>query len=209
MFKDIREKRSSMSYLILVLLWVLFYFFHSVFASLNIKRKFKAVMGRYYIWYRLLYSIFATFHFLLIFVYSATLIEQRMLNQSPLFTYIGYMLAGLGTIILVKSFKHFSNLKFVGLTLHDDLKEKEKLITKGIHEYIRHPIYTGLILIFLGYFFYQPSPSSMVHFIMLLAYLPFGIHFEEKKLIATYGEDYRKYKKAVPSLFPFKLKKTA
>lgn len=198
-----------MSYLILVLLWVFFYFFHSVFASLNIKRKFKAVMGRYYLWYRLLYSIFATGHFLLIFVYSATLIEQRMLNQSPLLTYIGYMLAGLGTIILVKSFKHFSYLRFVGLTLHDDLKEKELLITKGIHEYVRHPIYTGLILIFLGYFFYHPYPSSMVHFIMLLAYLPIGIHFEEKKLIAIYGEDYRKYKKTVPSLFPFKLKKTA
>jgi methanethiol S-methyltransferase len=198
-----------MSYLILVLLWVLFYFFHSFFASLNIKRKFKALMGRYYIWYRLLYSIFATVHFLVIFVYSATLIEQSMLNPSPLLTYIGYMLAGLGTIVLVKSFKHFSNLKFVGLTLHDDLKEKERLITKGIHEYIRHPIYTGLILIFTGYFFYQPSPSSMIHLMILLAYLPIGIHFEEKKLIAAYGEDYRDYKKTVPALFPFKLKKTA
>lgn len=119
------------------------------------------------------------------------------------------MLAGFGTIILVKSFKHFSNLKFIGLMLHDDLNEKEKLITKGIHEHIRHPIYTGLILIFLGYYFYRPSPSSMVHFIMLLAYLPIGINFEEKKLIAIYGESYRKYKKTVPALFPFKLKKTA
>jgi len=198
-----------MFYLILILLWVLFYFFHSLFASLNIKRKFKALMGKYYIWYRLLYSISATVHFLLIYVYSATLIEPLMLNQSPFLTYIGYMFAGLGTIILVKSFKHFNNLKFVGLTLHDDLKEKEQLIIKGIHEYIRHPIYTGLILIFLGYYFYQPSPSSLVHFIMLLAYLPIGIYFEEKKLIYSYGDNYRRYKKSVSALIPFKLKKTA
>jgi protein-S-isoprenylcysteine O-methyltransferase Ste14 len=198
-----------MFYLILILLWVLFYFFHSLFASLNIKRKFKALMGKYYIWYRLLYSISATVHFLLIYVYSATLIEPLMLNQSPFLTYIGYMFAGLGTIILVKSFKHFNNLKFVGLTLHDDLKEKEQLIIKGIHEYIRHPIYTGLILIFLGYYFYQPSPSSLVHFIMLLAYLPIGIYFEEKKLIYSYGDNYRRYKKSVSALIPFKVKKTA
>lgn len=132
-----------------------------------------------------------------------------MLNQSPMLTYIGYMLAGLGTIILVKSFKYFNNLKFVGLTLHDDLKEKEQLIIKGIHEYIRHPIYTGLILIFLGYYFYQPSPSSLVHFIMLLVYLPIGIYFEEKKLIDSYGDNYRKYKKTVSAIIPLKLKKTA
>lgn len=198
-----------MSYLILVFLWVLFYFFHSFFASVNIKRKFKAVMGRYYIWYRFLYSIFATGHFLLIFFYTSTLSERPMFNQSPLTTYIGYMLAGLGTIVLVKSFKHFNNLKFVGLILHDDLKEKEVLVTKGIHGYIRHPIYTGLISIFLGYYFYQPAPSSLLHFIMLLAYLPIGIHFEEKKLIAFYGDNYKKYKNNVPALFPVKLKKTA
>jgi len=198
-----------MSHLILVVLWAIFYFLHSLFASLNIKRKLQGKMGNSYKWYRLIYSFSSTVLFLAIFVYAGVFESKMLLTPTPRLTYLAFLTAGLGTIILVKAFKHFQSMEFIGLVPQDDLDKKGDLIRKGIHQYVRHPIYSGLILIFLGYFFYLPTISSLIHLALLLAYLPFGIFFEEKKLIEVFGEDYRKYRQEVPSLIPFKTKKAA
>lgn len=198
-----------MSHLILVVIWVIFYFLHSLLASLNIKRKLQGKLGSAYKWYRLLYSFSSTILFLAIFVYAGLFESKLLLNPSRGLTYLSFMTAGLGTIILVKAFKHFNSMTFIGLVPHDDLEEKGSLIRKGIHQYVRHPIYSGLILIFLGYFFYLPTLSSMIHLMALLVYLPFGIYYEEKKLIALFGEKYIKYKREVPALIPFTSKKAA
>lgn len=196
-----------MSYLVLVFLWALFYITHSIFASLNFKQKMKSWLGKAYVWYRLLYSLFSTVLFLYIFIYASALEKWALLAITDMTTYIGFMLAAMGTIILVKAFKNFSTPKFVGLKPHDDLKDTGEFIHTGIHSYIRHPIYSGLILIFLGYFFYQPFMSSLIHFLCLIIYLPFGISYEEKKLIILFGEKYEKYKINVPSLIPRLTKK--
>ncbi len=198
-----------MSYLILVILWVLFYFLHSFLASLNIKRKIKGMMGRQYIWYRLLYSVFALFHLMVILIYAAGIPQSLLFDKSPFLTYLGYMGAAFGTIVLVRSLKYISGKKFLGVSPHDDLEDQGNLVSKGVHSYIRHPIYAGLILIFFGYFLYQPYPTSLVHLALLLVYLPFGIYFEEKKLISIYGKAYIRYQKEVPSLIPYKRKRTA
>ncbi|ERM84075.1 hypothetical protein P872_00775 [Rhodonellum psychrophilum GCM71 = DSM 17998] len=198
-----------MSHLILVVLWALFYFLHSLLASLNIKRKLQGKMGSAYKWYRLIYSFSSSILFLAIFVYAGLFESKMLLNSSPGLTYLSFLTAGLGTIILVKAFKHFQSMEFIGLAPHEDLDKKGDLIRKGIHQYVRHPIYSGLILIFLGYFFYLPTLSSMIHLVALLVYLPFGIYYEEKKLTALFGEEYKKYKEEVPALIPFKTKKAA
>lgn len=197
-----------MAYLILVILWVLFYFLHSFLASLNIKRKIKGMMGRQYIWYRLMYSLFATLHFMAILIYSAGIQQFVLFEKTPFMTYLGYMAAAFGTIILVRSIKYINGSKFLGISAHDDLEDQSPLVVKGVHGYIRHPIYSGLILIFIGYFLYQPYPTSLVHLLMLLVYLPFGIHFEEKKLISIYGKAYQNYRKEIPALIPYKRKRT-
>jgi protein-S-isoprenylcysteine O-methyltransferase Ste14 len=117
------------------------------------------------------------------------------------------MLASFGTIIIVRSFKAFSKKKFVGLEPRDDLDVQEDFITSGVHSYVRHPIYSGTVLIFLGFFLFEPTLSSAAHVVMLLLYLPFGIYFEEKKLIDIYGEKYIQYREQVSALIPLKKKK--
>lgn len=196
-----------MLYLILVILWVLFYFLHSLLASLNIKRKIKGWMGRQYIWYRLLYTVFSTVFIFGILIFSTTFSESDILAKTPTTTYLGYMLASFGTIIIMRSFRSFSKKKFIGLQPHDDLEHKEEFVVTGLHSYVRHPIYSGTVLMFLGFFFFEPTVSSIIHLVMLLVYLPFGIYFEEKKLIEIYGSKYLQYKKEVASLIPLKKKK--
>jgi protein-S-isoprenylcysteine O-methyltransferase Ste14 len=193
-----------MSYLVLVIFWASFYFLHSVFADMKIKRKFKGWLGPKFIWYRLLYSLFASVHFLGILVFTATLQENRLFGILPVTSYFGYVLATFGTIILVKSFQKLSPFEFIGFSPADEFTKDDQLVFSGLHAYIRHPIYAGLLLIFLGYTLVQPVLSSMVHLGMLVAYLPIGIYLEEKKLIARFGRAYIDYRKRVPSLIPRK-----
>jgi methanethiol S-methyltransferase len=198
------QKVLAMQYLILVLLWVLFYFLHTSLASLNIKRKIKGWVGEKYKWYRLAYTVLSTVFIFGILIYSSTLAEIEILRKTAMTTYLGYMLASFGTIIIVKAYKYFSKSRFIGIDPHDDLIEDEAFVTSGLHAYVRHPIYSGTALVFFGYFFFNPTLSSLLHVAMLLLYLPIGIHFEEKKLIEIYGEKYRQYKSKVSSLIPLK-----
>lgn len=193
-----------MGYWVLVIFWASFYFLHSVFADMKIKRKFKGWLGPKFIWYRLLYSLFATIHFLGIFVFTGTLQEIPIFAAFTLASYFGYMLATFGTIILVKSFQKLSPFEFIGFSPSDEFTKADRLVVSGLHAYVRHPIYSALILIFLGYSLVQPMPSSLVHLGMLIIYLPIGIYLEEKKLIEKFGQAYIDYKKKIPALIPRK-----
>ncbi len=191
-----------MGYLTLTFAWAIFYISHTALASLNIKRKIKGVMGNAYKWYRLVYTLFSSLFFLGIFLYAAMLNPNFILKQTDLLTYLGYMLATFGTIISVKAFKRVRISQFLGLKPQDDLTKSEPFISQGLYANVRHPLYSGLILIFVGYFFFQPNWVALVHLASLLVYLPFGIYYEEKKLMEIYPEAYPAYQRDVPALIP-------
>jgi methanethiol S-methyltransferase len=193
-----------MKYGVLIAMWLLFYSSHSMMAGAKIKKKFRGIMGKSYKWYRFVYSLFSGLLFLYILLYSATIPAIPILMPSQLLVYLGFVMAGFGTIIAVKAFKGLSIARFLGIIPHDDLSFVEPLHTGGLYRWMRHPMYAGLILIFLGFFLYLPYISSLIHLAALLIYLPFGIYFEEKKLIALYGDEYRAYQARVPALFPIK-----
>ncbi|SHN20346.1 Protein-S-isoprenylcysteine O-methyltransferase Ste14 [Cyclobacterium lianum] len=163
-------------------------------------------MGNSYKWYRLSYSLVASFIFLAIFLFAGSIDPIWLFERSNGTTYLGFMLATFGTIIAAKSMKQVELSRFLGLKPHDDLRETEPLIKTGWYQYMRHPLYAGLILIFAGYLFYVPNMASLIHLLALLSYLPFGIYYEEKKLREQYGEKYVRYQNKVPPLIP-RLKK--
>lgn len=161
-------------------------------------------MGNSYKWYRFVYSFVSTLCILALLFYSGTIPPHYLLNQTDGIQYIGYMLATFGTIISVKSMKGISVKRFIGLSPHDDLKENDGLVTEGLYRWVRHPLYAGLILVIMGYFFFLPTLASIIHLIALLVYLPVGIYFEEKKLISLHGQAYIDYQKTVPPIIPTK-----
>ncbi|KEO72049.1 methyltransferase family protein [Anditalea andensis] len=191
-----------MSYILLLMSWALFYFIHSVLASLKIKRNIHRYMGKGYKWYRFFYALISLSLFVIIFFYGATIPTVILFPTGDFGEYMALMLSGIGTIILIKAFKFFGPLRFLGLPLHNDLHEPQELIVQGIHRYLRHPVYLALIFIYLGFFLYMPTTVSLVHLVALIIYIPIGIYFEERKLITIFGPAYEDYKKEVPSLLP-------
>jgi len=85
------------------------------------------------------------------------------------------------------------------------LKQDHELIEAGPYRWIRHPIYTGLLLAFLG------TALRTGEWRGLLAVLIVGLSFwrklrlEERWLIEHFGERYEAYRKRSKALIPFVL----
>ena len=139
--------------------------------------------------------------FLGIVLQSLYIPHEILMNQSAFTTYLGYLFASFGTIVVVKASKQISMSSFLGLNPSVEFST-EKLVVQGWYAYVRHPLYAGLMLIFGGYFLISGSYSAVVHLGFLLIYLPIGIYFEEQNLISVYGDQYRGYRKKVPAIIP-------
>lgn len=190
----------------MILSWGLFYSLHTALASGKLKRFLEAKWPQEMKWYRLFYTLFSTLLFIGILVQALFLPNQKMLETSPNLSYVGYMLATLGVVLTSRSLKEISFSSFLGLSGKKN-EPTEHLVIRGIYSKIRHPLYLGLILIFLGYFLVSGTVGALIHLSCLIGYLPFGIYFEEKNLLKKYGEAYADYQKTVPAIFPLKLKK--
>lgn len=84
------------------------------------------------------------------------------------------------------------------------IKEDHRLITEGIYAYIRHPIYTSYILLFIGYVVVFHAPISALLFAVVLA-IWYGsrISLEESMLVEKFGDAYREYRTKTKRLIPF------
>lgn len=148
--------------------------------------------------YRLFYSIISIVGLLpigwfMLFTPPRPLMESTLINRFP-----GLLMATYGLFYLRFAFRQYSLPSFLGLRP----EASDRLIREGVLNQVRHPLYSATILLMVGYFVYSPNLSSLVTMLCILAYLPIGIWLEERKLIATFGEEYRRYQREVPMLIP-------
>lgn len=178
--------------------WAVFYTIHSSLAASKLKRILKAKWPNFYKNYRVFYSFLSLVLFFLLMIQASFLPPASLFYPIPIVVHLGYLVATLGVIILLRSIREISLKKF----LFESETQTNHLIIKGIYSRIRHPLYLGLVLIFGGYFMVSGTWGAGVHLACLILYLPFGIHFEEKNLLELFGEKYQEYQKQVPALFP-------
>lgn len=82
--------------------------------------------------------------------------------------------------------------------------KRQKFITTGIYRYMRHPIYFGLFISWLGYTFVMRSLEGIIAAVaLLLPALYYRVYVEEKALIARFGEKYKQYRRRTIGLLPF------
>ncbi len=76
-----------------------------------------------------------------------------------------------------------------------------QLIQNGLYKYIRHPIYTGILTLFLGYSLYVASGYKLFITLLLLVLFIFKSRYEEKRLALTF-KAYSEYKKTTGRFLP-------
>ena len=76
------------------------------------------------------------------------------------------------------------------------------MIRKSVFGMVRHPIYLGEILFFLGFLILSLSLAAMAVWVVAVAFLHFIAKYEEKLLLARFGDEYAKYLREVPRWLP-------
>lgn len=108
-----------------------------------------------------------------------------------------------GAAILLVAIRGYDGGRFSGLAQLRDAEADadEALRTDGLHRYVRHPLYFGLLLLLWGA---VDSRFTFDTALLATAYLWIGTVSEERKLIALYGAAYRDYRRRVPAILPWR-----
>jgi len=83
------------------------------------------------------------------------------------------------------------------------VKEDHELITSGPYAVVRHPIYTGLLVGFLGSAVARGEWRGILAVALVFAALWFKLRLEEKWMQAQFGESYGAYPRKVAALVPY------
>ena len=105
----------------------------------------------------------------------------------------------LGVIILVLAlYLARTGMKIV----FGEVTEKPGVIRKGPFRFVRHPIYLSEILFYLGLLMFRTSLAAAFIWILAIVFFVYIARYEEKLLLARFGEDYRAYMREVGMYLP-------
>ena len=186
-----------MNHFILAAGWILYFALHSLMAAEGVKQIVSQVFGNAFRYYRLLYTFISSVGLIALLTLNGSIQGDYFFDHGGLVRYLSLMLTTFGVMTIQIAFRQYKLKSFLGFTA-----EKNDLSIEGILKHIRHPIYTGLILVTIGFFLFIPNLPTLVSCLSIFIYLPIGIYLEERKLIRMFGEKYILYKQNVPAIIP-------
>jgi protein-S-isoprenylcysteine O-methyltransferase Ste14 len=187
------------------ILWGLYYALHSVYAATPVKAWFKRQIPTVYPYYRFIYSTFATVGLLYVGWLQLVIPKQAIWEGHESFPILGTMVLGLGGLLCFGALRNYKLKEFMGISQVEykgDLP-KDELKTSGFNGIVRHPLYLSLIVFFVGYLGINFFVEDLVFVLVTIGYIAVGTFFEEKKLMALYGNEYADYKAKTYRLIPY------
>jgi protein-S-isoprenylcysteine O-methyltransferase Ste14 len=153
-------------------------------------------------WAGILYILVASSGFI-VSLYDFVVIQNLNLrvNISALF---GILLLIIGGILRITSRKALTKAGF-GLVNSGRLQivEDQQLVTDGVYQHVRHPLYLGEITRNLGFAIMLSSLVGLTVMLVGNVFLGFRLEREEKMLIEEFGHGYTEYRKRTKKLIPF------
>ncbi|KAF5095016.1 hypothetical protein D0Z00_003305 [Geotrichum galactomycetum] len=135
-----------------------------------------------------------------------TFIFSRIYSQFIVFSWLttplGLLLVVAGQLVrslaMIQASSNFSHI------VATRRAEKHQLVTHGVYSLSRHPSYAGFFYWALGTQILLRNPFSFVLFAALLwRFFKERIDDEEQYLLVFFGNEYKKYREATPTLIPF------
>ena len=140
--------------------------------------------------------LFVGIQFLLFLIY---LLDFRLIdfslnsilrNSALVLTILGIFVFILAIIQLNKNLSPFPSPR-----------SNSELVQTGLYKFIRHPIYTGILLSFFGFALYTASLSRVLITVILYFLFLYKSKYEEQMLLDRF-ENYADYKKNTGRFFP-------
>lgn len=113
---------------------------------------------------------------------------------------LGIVLLALGVFLRFWGILHLKSQ----FTRYVTVREGDEIVSTGPYRKLRHPLYTGLLLITLGMalFFSSLIAAAIGGSVMVWALLQ-RINYEERLLVEKFGPDYQQWMKTRARLIPF------
>lgn len=192
-----------MAHALYALAWASFGFGHSLLAIPAVAARLR--LGAYT---RLAYNGFAALHLLAVLAAGRWLLPDPLAFDRPFWltaAQAAAALAGLGVFLWGLSgydlgrFAGTAQIRAqrAGLAPPAD----EPLRIRGANRWVRHPLYTGALLMLWGG---VADERSLATAVWASLYLLAGMRHEERTLEALYGDAYRDYRTKVPALLPWR-----
>jgi len=77
------------------------------------------------------------------------------------------------------------------------------LVTSGVYRYIRHPLYSSLLLLSWGIYFKDPSWIGLLFAAPATLFLVATAKADETECVQTFGTDYQSYMKQTKMFIPY------
>ena len=120
--------------------------------------------------------------------------------NNPLISYMGIAIYIVGGLVVLRSRSQLGRYGD-GTT---KLKEDHQLLTEGLYNHIRHPLYSGAMLgrVGLGLSFRGYLGTTLFVLINFIVFRK-RMEIEEKSLLSEFGAKYEEYMKRTKRLFPY------
>src|SRR5215469_12550245 len=126
-------------------------------------------------------------------------LRLRFVPVSPVWTRTGLVITAMGIALAVWA-RLWIGRNWSGTVT---IKERHELIQNGPYGLVRHPIYSGFLLAFLGTAIIVGELHGLMGFLMVVLGWGLKARLEESFMTQQFGAAYLDYKRRVKALVPF------
>ncbi len=125
-------------------------------------------------------------------------IHHHFYSLTPITDVAGVTITGVGIALAIYA-RYILGKNWSG---SPTLKQDHQLITRGPYRFVRHPIYTGLVLAIAGTMVaIVPSIAGIAYIVLIATAFAIKLRFEEKLMLRQFPEAYPGYRAKVRTAF--------
>jgi protein-S-isoprenylcysteine O-methyltransferase Ste14 len=125
-------------------------------------------------------------------------LRLRFVAAEPAIQWVGIALTSLGVVVAIWARRTLGEYWSARVTL----KEGHQIIRTGPYRFVRHPIYTGMLLAVIGTSLVVGEWRGVLAVVLMLAAHSRKAMREEALLTSEFGEEYAAYRQSTGFLFP-------
>lgn len=129
----------------------------------------------------------------------SALLNERMFPWAPWSFWAATLVTAVGLLFAVWARVHLGRNWSGTVTIKHD----HELIVSGPYAIVRHPIYTGLLIAFVGTAMARGEWRGLIAILIGWLALWRKLTVEERWMTEQFGQQYQDYRRRVPALLPF------